>query len=486
MTITIGVDIGTSAVKGVILDDGVVVAHSHAPLSIVHPQNGWSEQNPQDWIDATRAILEQLRASAPKEFVATAALGLSGQMHGLVALDKGLQPLRPAILWNDSRAAGHANAIQQKHPDLAEIAGVLCMGSFVAPKVVWLRENEPEAYSTLAHIVMPKDFVRLWLTGELATDMVDAAGSWFLDEGRRTWSQEICDVIGIDDHRLPRLFEGSEVSGSMRTSVTDELGLRPSIPVIAGAGDAAAGSLGLGMIRDGDAFVSLGTSSQLFVTTAAYRPRVATVIHSYAHALPGLWFQMAAMLNGASTLAWWSGICGANPAEMIREAERDRPEAAGPIFLPYLQGERTPHNDPYLRGVFTNLAADTSRAQMTRALLEGVAFTICDARSALIASGVSVDALALTGGGAKSAYWSQLIANAVGVPVTRFRDGDVGPALGVARLAVMAISHEDTAKVFAKPPTLDIEEPLPEDRELSESRLARWRETFKLAKDVST
>jgi xylulokinase len=239
------------------------------------------------------------------------------------------------------------------------------------------------------------------------------------------------------------------------------------------------------MIRDGDAFVSLGTSSQLFVTTAEYRPNVARVIHSFAHALPGLWFQMAAMLNGASALAWWSRICGAEPADMIAEAEQGALGAAGPIFLPYLQGERTPHNDPNVRAVFANLATDTDRAQMTRAVLEGVAFTICDAHSALVASGVSIDSLGLTGGGAKSGYWSQLIANAVGLPVTRFRDGDVGPALGVARLAVMPISHEDAASAFTKPQTLDVAEPSLEAREQCERRLARWRDAYKAGTRVA-
>jgi xylulokinase len=485
MTTTIGIDIGTSAVKAVILDDGVVVAHAHAPLPIAHPKSGWAEQSPRDWINATGSVLRQLRVSAPGAYAATAALGLSGQMHGAVALGKDLQPLRPAILWNDARAADEAAEIQRKHPGFAEIAGALCMGSFVAPKIVWLRENEPGVHSSLAHIVMPKDFVRLWLTGELATDMVDAAGSWFLDERRRQWSDEICNAIGIDERRLPRLLEGPEVSGAMLTSVATELGFLPPVLVIAGAGDAAAGSLGLGMIRDGDAFVSLGTSCQLFVTTAAYRPNVARVIHSFAHALPGLWFQMAAMLNGASALAWWSRICGADPGDMIAEAEQGAPDAACPIFLPYLQGERTPHNDPHLRGVFTGLGADTDRPQMTRAVLEGVAFTICDARSALVASGVSIDSLALTGGGAKSGYWSQLIANAVGLPVTRFRDGDVGPALGVARLAIMAISHEDALTAFTKPQTLDVAEPSLEAREQSERRLARWRNAYKAGKDVA-
>lgn len=482
MTTTIGIDIGTSAVKALILDDGVVVAQAHAPLRIDHVYKGWAEQNPQDWVDATGDALCQLRTHAPEAYGATAALGLSGQMHGAVLLGKDLRPLRPAILWNDSRAAEQAGRIQRDDPDLAEIAGVLCTGSFVAPKMVWIRENEPEVLASLSRLVLPKDFVRLWLTGELATDMVDAAGSWFLDEGRRQWSRKICDRVGIDEALLPRLLEGPEISGVLLSSVAVELGLPRSLPVIAGAGDAAAGCLGLGMIHEGDAFVSLGTSSQLFATTSSYRPKVATLIHSFAHALPGLWFQMAAMLNGASALAWWARICGAAPADLIDETEKAPANYSGPIFLPYLQGERTPHNDPEARGVFLDLAADTDRAQMTHAVLEGVAFTICDAHSALVASGVQIAALGLTGGGARSRYWSQLISNSVGVAVTRYRDGDVGPALGAARLATMAAIGKAAGTVFTKPQILDVAEPSQKASERLEGRLARWRNAYGLAR----
>jgi xylulokinase len=482
MTLALGIDVGTSAVKVVLIGAGEVLAQADMPLEIIRPKPGWSEQHPDQWIAGTRAALAKLRRDHAPLLGRVAAIGLSGQMHGSVLLGCDQRPLMTAILWNDFRASAEAASIQSDWPDLATLAGVMCVAGFVAPKLLWLRRHEPEIIAKVRTLILPKDYVRLWLTGETATDVVDASGSWFLDQRSRQWSSNVLSCLGIDAAILPPVLESPVVSGVLRGPIASELGLPPGIPVVAGAGDAGAGGLGLGMISEGEAFISLGTSAQFFAVTTGYRPSISTLIHAFAHAIPGRWFQMAAMLNGASALAWWSAICGQDPGMLIEEAARRPFRSDDPLFLPYLMGERTPHNDPDARGAFIGLSSGTERDGMTRAVMEGVAFCLADAQAAMRQAGTVVDTLGLTGGGARSAYWAQLVADALKVNIVRYRSGEVGPALGAAKLALAGLG-QSTAEVFAKPPILDRLEPSKDRYAAMQPRLARWRLAYLALRD---
>ncbi len=327
--ILLGLDIGTSAVKAVLVDGSeTVLATASAPLTTTHPQPGWSEQAPRDWWRAVETVVATLREAQPEIFRQVAAIGLSGQMHGAVLLDGDNQVIRPAILWNDSRATAECGVLSAAVPSLGQIAGVVPMPSFVAPKLLWLRAHEPDAFARIRSILLPKDYVRLALTGEMATDMCDAAGTLLFDERVRDWSKLMLDACGIRRGMLPRLLEGSAVSGTVRQEIRRAWGFERPVVVAAGAGDAAAGAVGIGAIEDGDSFISLGTSAQYFVTRDRYAPKPETLIHAFAHALPGRWFEMAAMLNGATCLTWIAEILGSAD---IRGAARRGSRRVSPV-----------------------------------------------------------------------------------------------------------------------------------------------------------
>jgi xylulokinase len=486
VAVYLGIDIGTSAVKAVLAGDlagpqtETPLAAAEVPLATSRPHPGWSEQHPDLWWDAVRAALGRLRAAAPAAYAATAAIGLSGQMHGAVVLGADDRPLRPAILWNDGRAAAEARELNAALPDLGRIAGVPAMAGFLAPKIAWLRRHEPDVFAAIRHVLLPKDWVRLCLTGERVTDMCDAAGAILLDEAARRWYGPAVAAVGLDEAQLPRLAEGPEISGRLTAKVAAELGLPVDTPVVTGAGDAAAAGIGIGMVEPGDAFLSLGTSSQVFVTTDFHRPYPETLIHAFAHALPGRWFQMAAMLNGASCIAWVARALGeADIGGLIdRIAARGRP--VSPVtFLPYLQGERTPHDDPNARGVFFGMDGGSDGLDLAQAVLEGVAFTLADAMTALEGAGSRPEALSAVGGGSRGTHFMRIVASAIGLPIARREGGERGPAFGVARLARLAVTGESVADVCGKPRIIDVVEPDPTLREALLGRLPLYRDLYR-------
>lgn len=455
----VGLDIGTSAVKAVLVDDDQrVVARAAVALAPpASPRPNWFEQDPADWWRAAEGAVAELRRAAPSALGDVAAVGLSGQMHGAVLLDASHRPLRPAILWNDGRAAAECAALTEAVPDIASIAGVMPMPGFTAPKLLWLRKHEPEIFAGAAHILLAKDFVRLRMTGAVATDMVDAAGALLLDEARRDWSAPILAAVGIERALLPRLLEGPAVSGILLPDVADAWGLPKDTIVAAGAGDVAAGAVGAGVIGDGATMISLGTSAQIFVARDRYRPRAEGTIHGFAHALPGRWFEMAALLNGASCLDWVARLLGDDPATLLARAET-RFDGPSPVtFLPYLAGERTPLNDPDACGAFARLDHATSRDDLVQAVLDGVALSLADAMAGL--GGTAARPIPMVGGGGRSRFWMMLIASALGRPLARIAGADDGPAFGAARLARMAVTGE-TADAVATPAAIaEIVEP---------------------------
>jgi xylulokinase len=403
----VGLDVGTSGVKGVAIDaDGRVLATATADYPLSRPHPGWSEQEPEDWWRAAEDCLARLPAGP---------VGFSGQMHGLVVLGADGSVLRPAILWNDQRTAVEAAEIEERVglARLIELTGNRALTGFTAPKLLWLRRHEPELYARIRHILLPKDYVRYRLTGELAIDAADASGTVLFDVRRRTWSEEVCAALDIPFEWLPEEHESTE---------------------IAGAGDQAAAALGVGIARPGPVSVVLGTSGVVFAALPAYTHDAQARLHVFCHAVPNTWHAMGVMLSAAGSAAWLRGVLGAGLAELDAEAERWEPGAEGLLFAPYLAGERTPHPDPDARGAFTGLSARHDRGALWRAMLEGVAFGLRDSLELLRELGAQPESGRVSGGGARSELWLRVVASVLGLPL-ELTESEEGSAFGAALLA---------------------------------------------------
>lgn len=445
----LGIDIGTSSVKAVIVDDAdAVVEQASAPLDVSRPHPGWSEQDPADWWAATNSAVTSLPVRARR---AVRAAGLSGQMHGATLLDASDRPLRPAILWNDGRSERQCLALEKTEPVSRQITGNVAMPGFTAPKLLWVREHEPSVFAATKTVLLPKDYVRLLMTGEKATDASDAAGTLWLDVAARRWSPAMLAATGLNESYMPRLCEGSDATGTLLPQVADAWGMS-RVPVAGGGGDNAAGAAGIGVINAGDAFVSLGTSGVLFLATPKFLPNPDRGVHAFCHCLPGRWHQMSVILSAASCVDWAATVTGAaDAAELLKKVEA-RGRLDGPeIFLPYLSGERTPHNDPEARGVLFGLSHDTDASAIGQAVLEGVAFAFADGLDVLIEAGATIDRISVIGGGARSMWWGRVLAAALGRPLV-YRDGsEAGSAYGAARLARLARTGEAPEKVCRPP-----------------------------------
>jgi len=446
----LGIDIGTSGVKAVVLDEhGSVVGQGTAALTVQRPHPLWSEQDPDAWWKATIAAVQAIDPSVRRS---VRGVGLAGQMHGATLLDADDKPLRPAILWNDGRCFAECEALERAVPDLRTISGNIAMPGFTAPKLLWVREHEPEVFAKIATVLLPKDYVRLLMTGDKASDLSDSAGTLWLDVGGRCWSDEILTACGLTQAQMPALYEGTEITGTLTAEVAELWGM-PQVPVAAGGSDNAAGAVGVGVVKDGDALLSLGTSGVIFVATDDFRPNPARAVHAFCHALPGMWHQMSVHLSAASCIDWVARITGAaGAADLFARAEAAGPASGPEIFLPYLSGERTPHNDPEVRGAFLRLDNDTDAGRLSQAVLEGVAFALADGLDVLREAGTTVERLAVIGGGARSRYWGEVIAAAMEVELVYLQGGEVGPALGAARLAQLGVDGGDPAAICVAPP----------------------------------
>ncbi|MCE6952233.1 xylulokinase [Cereibacter sphaeroides] len=450
----IGLDLGTSGLKGVLIDEGQAVrAEATAPLTVSRPHEGWSEQSPADWIAAAEAVMDQLSAH---DLSGVRGIGLSGQMHGATLLDASDEVLRPCILWNDTRS--HLEAAElDADPRFRAITGNIVFPGFTAPKLRWVERHEPAVRERVAKVLLPKDYLRLWLTGEHVAEMSDAAGTSWLDTGARDWSEELLSATGLSRAEMPRLVEGSAVSGTLRGALASRWGLPAGVVVAGGGGDNAASAVGVGVVRAGEAFVSLGTSGVLFAANDGYQPAPETAVHTFCHALPKAWHQMGVILAATDALNWYAKLVGQGASTLT--GELGTLSAPGKtLFLPYLGGERTPLNDAAIRGAFVGLEHATDRAAGTRAVLEGVTFAIRDCRDALAATGTRLESLIAVGGGSRSDYWLQAIATALGVAVQLPAAGDFGGAFGAARLALMAATGAG-AEIATLPPIARVIEP---------------------------
>ena len=466
----IGLDLGTSGLKGVLIgEDQAVLAEATAPLTVQRPAEGHSEQLPADWIGAVEAVMDRLAAHG---LGAVRGIGLSGHMHGATLLDAQDRVLRPCILWNDSRAHREAAELDSD-PMFRRISGNIVFPGFTAPKLVWVARHEPAIREKVAKVLLPKDYLRLWLTGEHVAEMSDAAGTSWFDTGARDWSDDLLAATGLDRGHMPRLVEGSAVSGQLRDALAARWGLPKGVVVAGGGGDNAASGVGVGVVRAGEAFVSLGTSGVLFAANDGYRPDPETAVHTFCHALPGTWHQMGVILAATDALNWFARMVGADAATLTNGL--GPLQAPGKtVFLPYLGGERTPLNSATVRGAFTGLEHATDRAAATRAVLEGVTFAIRDSRDALAATGTGLDRLLAVGGGSRSDYWLRLIATALDVPVQLPVAGDFGGAFGAARLALMAATGAG-AEIATLPQIARVVEPDPALADAMDAGHARFR-----------
>lgn len=445
--VLIGIDVGTTGTRTIAINEGGdVVAAATAEYSLLTPKPGWAEQNPADWWRATQETLRTVAAQVGREEIA--GLGLTGQMHGSVFLDAQGDVIRPALLWNDQRTESQCDEITQRvgQERLLRIACNPALTGFQAPKILWLRQEEPDAYNQVAHVLLPKDDIRYRLTGEMATDASDAAGTLLLDVGQRDWSHEILDALEIPQEWLPQVFEGPEVTGRVKDDVADDLGLPRGLPVVAGGGDNAAAAVGNGIVQEGLLSCSIGTSGVLFAHTDTLKVDPAGRLHAFCHAVPDRWHLMGVTLSAGGSFRWHRDVLG---GEEKAEAEAQGVDAydlltqaaataslgsEGLLFLPYLTGERTPHLDANARGAFVGLTVRHTKAHLTRAVMEGVTFSLRDSLTLMQQLGLEIQQIRATGGGARSPFWRQMQADVLGSPVTEMAVTE-GPAYGAAILA---------------------------------------------------
>ncbi|MGV2122844.1 xylulokinase [Agrobacterium vitis] len=480
----LGLDLGTSGVKAMLIDaDQTVIGSANGALTVSRPHSGWSEQAPADWIRATQEAIAGLKAQFSRELAAVKGIGLSGHMHGATLIDAQGDVLRPCILWNDTRSFKQAAALDAD-PRFRALTGNIVFPGFTAPKLAWVKENEPDIFAKVAKVLLPKDYLRLWLTGEYLSEMSDSAGTSWLDTGKRAWSSELLAATDLGEQHMPGLVEGTAEAGRLRAELAADWGMTAGVIIAGGAGDNAASACGMGTVAEGHAFVSLGTSGVLFAANASYLPKPESAVHAFCHALPNTWHQMGVILSATDALNWYSGVSGKPAGDLTHELGEDLKAPTGVTFLPYLSGERTPHNDAEIRGAFIGLGHESSRAVLTQAVLEGVSFAIRDSLEALKSAGTSLSRVTAIGGGSRSRYWLASIATTLGIPVDIPADGDFGAAFGAARLGLIAATGADPLAVCSAPPTEATIEPVAALRDGYEDAYQRYRALYPAIKQL--
>lgn len=481
----LGIDLGTSSLKALVIDSNqrLVASATSAEIPIYRPHPGWCEQEPADWIRACSQALAVLARDHPAAMAAVRGIGLSGHMHGATLIDKADQPIRRCILWNDTRSHGEA-AMLDGLPAFRAITGNIVFPGFTAPKLLWAARNEPENFARVRYVLLPKDYLRLWLSGEHLSEMSDAAGTAWLDVRERRWSAELLGHAGLDESAMPGLIEGTQTGGRLRADLASGFGMPANVPIAGGAGDNAAAAAGLGAVAEGQSFVSLGTSGVLFSANDAFRPLPESAVHTFCHAVPGKWHQMGVILSATASLNWFAKLVGRSATELTAGLGDDLRAGAGPLFLPYLSGERTPHNDAGVRGTFFGFAHEDDVNSLTNSVLEGVAFALADSLTALNnAHTFPLEAYA-AGGGTNSVYWLKLMATVLGLPIHVPVNGDFGAAFGAARLGMISAENLDPLSVLMPPAIARSFMPETALRDGYLERLAKYRELYAQTKGI--
>lgn len=481
----LGLDFGTSSVKGVLIDGKQkLIATASSPLKVSRPHPGWSEQDPESWWKAANAVVKALRQKKPKAVAAVEGIGMSGQQHGATLLDKNGKVLRPCILWNDARSFAECDDILKAEPRSRDITGNIPLAGFTAPKLVWVRKHEPEIFAKVAKVLLPKDYIRYRMTGTYGSDMSDSAGTYWLDVSKRAWSDAMLTATHMRRDQMPELFEGTDATGRITPQLAKAWGM-PKLPVVAGGGgDNASAAVGIGAVKDGAAFVSLGTSGVMFVSNAKFSPNTDRAIHAFCHAVPGTWHQMGVILSATASIEWLATITK-TPAPKLTAALGKKLEGPSPVlFLPYLSGERTPVGDAQIRGAFLGLAADTGVKDMTHAVLDGVAFALRDSLEALRTAGSDVKRLMAVGGGTHSEIWLKIIATVLKVPIDLPAAGDFGGAFGGARMGLIAATGADFVKICTSPKIARTIKPETSAMAAYDAAYARYTKIYPSIKDI--
>lgn len=475
----LGIDLGTSGVKILLVDDQQrEIASRTEKLTISRPHRGWSEQDPDSWWQALCRGLDYLHETVPQALADVQGIGLSGQQHGAVLLDADGAVLRPCMLWNDNRAETECTLFELRFPQSRLITGNMAMPGFTAPKLLWIARHEPEIFARIAHVLLPKAWLRYKMTGEMLEDMSDASGTLWLDTGRRLWSDAALEATGLSLKNMPDLCEGTDRAGKLALEYAKRWGMKAQPWFAGSAGDNAAGAVGLGAIHPGNMFLSLGTSGVLWATQDSFHPQMYSAIHSFCHTLPQRWHQMGVMLSAASCLNWWSGICGFDEQTLLKELPETVNGPSPVMFAPYLSGERTPYNDARIRGGFVGISHRTSRAMMTQAVLEGVAFAFRDALEGLRQASVRTQEADVIGGGSKSRLWVSILASVLGLNLHRLVHGEQGGAFGAARLARIAVTGEAIDSVCLSPERAETITPQPELQGAYHSAWQQYRKLY--------
>lgn len=479
----LGIDLGTSGLRALLVDEqGAVVGSAERHYMATHPQTGWSEQNPADWVDALEQAVDELRQRHPI-FSTLKGIGVAGQMHGATLLDHNDEVIRPCILWNDTRA--HIEAAElDRQAGVRALSGNIVFPGFTAPKLKWLQAHEPESFGKIARVLLPAGFLNFYLTGQAVADVSDSAGTAWLDIAQRCWSSLLLELCDMRPDQMPELVEGSSPAGELRPALLEKWGLDAPVVIAGGAGDNAAAACGIGALNDGQGFVSLGTSGVLLIARDGCQSAAETAVHTFCHAVPDRWYQMGVMLSATASLNWLSAITGQSAAGLTAALGNDLAEPGKIRFLPYLAGERTPHNDARVRGGFFGLAASTTQSDLTRAVLEGVAFGLRDNLEALRSAGADVTALTAIGGGSASRYWLELIATVLKVPLRLPKDGESGAAMGAARLARLATTGEKPEEVLTPPPVSETLEPQSDRVDAYEQGYQAFRQAYPVIRQL--
>lgn len=482
----IGLDLGTSGLRAVLMDaSGQVVADAQSPFEAAYPHSGWSEQDPDLWVVACHDCFAQLSQDHGAKMQMVQGISLSGHMHGAVLLDKSDKPVRPCLLWNDTRAAEEASRLDAD-PLFRAVSGNIVFPGFTAPKTLWVALNEPDVFGQCTTVMLPKDYLRLWLTGTKATDMSDAAGTSWLDVGARTWSEDLAEASGVAPEQLPPLLEGSDPAGTLRADIATRFGMGAGVVVVAGGADNAVAACGVGCFGEGDGFVSLGTSGVVLAAKSSFAPMAETAVHSFCHAVPDTWYQMGVILAATDCMNWLSRNLGQSPAELSRLAAALPEGPTDLMFLPYLSGERTPHNDANIRGAFIGLDVGHGPADLTKAVMQGVTFALVDNLRALASTGTDLRRVLGIGGGTASTAWVQMLATCLGLPIDLPAKGDFGAAVGAARLAQLGSTDAQAGDIMTRPPISQTIDPNAKLQSAYGQAYAHYRTLYPLLKAKQT
>lgn len=481
----LGIDLGTSGLRALLMsEDGHVFGAVERHYTSQHKHSGWSEQDPSCWTNALEAAAVTLRDTYP-EFAHLKAIGVAGHMHGATLLDQAGKVIRPCILWNDTRSDVEAQRLDATQ-GVRDMSANIVFPGFTAPKLLWVKQHEPDNFARVAKVLLPAAYLNFHLTGDHVADMSDSAGTSWFNVAQRDWSAKLLAAGQMRPDQMPRLVEGSEPAGTLLPAIAGRWGLGPDVVVAGGAGDNAAAACGIGALNEGDGFLSLGTSGVLLAARDGCYPAPASALHTFCHAVPDRWYQMGVMLSATDSLNWLSSITGTSAPDLTSSLGDDLRAPGDLLFLPYLSGERTPHNDADIRGSFIGLSVSTDVTNLTQAVLEGVAFGLRDQLEAFRQTGTKIDRLMAIGGGAKSRYWLKLIATVLNVTLDRPQAGEFGAAMGAARLAIMARTAATAERTLTKPGISEVITPTPALIEEFEQAYKRFRSSYQPIKSIQS